>query len=224
MARNTQATQDEAAAIRGARDRSAAGVMTSPHLNDAGKKLRLAQIQLAAMDEMDALQASAEAERESLRQTNLQAAFGSVRNLAGADVIARRDATDRAAQLETPDDALQALSAAQIMGDRFMAQAIGQVAFQNVVGSPFQQASIESEWLPVLQAFVGSDDLLGQRVQWLIDDATPPGLFDAFNNAGDFELVVGAPDPIAGLDRLNLEQLIQNAQAGVPDFQPQSWN
>ncbi|MEV5420279.1 hypothetical protein [Streptomyces albogriseolus] len=126
--------------------------------SDHAKRVMAAKAYKEAQGALDQLR-QAEVDSLTTRRSQLQRRmFGHQGSADANTVIARRDANDRAAKLEDPRVAQEALQAAQMEGDDLMAQAIAARAAQygwgDVLGSyagsrpGFKEAAEEYSGLP----------------------------------------------------------------------------
>jgi hypothetical protein len=99
--------------------------------SNAGRKAEMAKSVLAARSSVEKMKAQFVAEREARQKGLSKIVFGNARELEGADVIAGRDAQDRAARLTTPDEATAMLRRASQSGDDSLARAVAEAAFNN---------------------------------------------------------------------------------------------
>ncbi|MBJ7340634.1 hypothetical protein [Mycolicibacterium sp.] len=99
-------------------------------LSDAGRKSELAKAVLAARTRVDKLRSDFVADREQRGHKLHKIVFGDLTDFGASEVIAHRDAQDRAAQLDTPDDAKAMLRRAGQTGDHSLACAVAEAAYR----------------------------------------------------------------------------------------------
>lgn len=129
-------------------------------LNEDAKRRLMAEAYEAASAEMDAVRDGWTQATQARRKTLARDLFGAS-SVSGADAISMRDAADRAAQLESPDDAAALLRRADNSGDTVLTRAIAQHAFDQASG-PFGDA-----WNGVLSAFAESRPHTADRINEL---------------------------------------------------------
>jgi hypothetical protein len=98
-------------------------------LTAAGRKREIAAATLEARRKADQLRNEHAAERQEYRYTRQRIAFGKYTGATGSDVIADRDARDRAAQLKAPGDAKAMLAKAILHNDESLAKAVAAHAY-----------------------------------------------------------------------------------------------
>jgi hypothetical protein len=98
--------------------------------SDAGRKTEMAKSVLAARAHVDKMRSDFVAERETRRQNLAQIVFGSPKGAGGSELIANRDAQDRAAHLTNADDAEAMLHRARQNSDDSLAKAVAEMAFR----------------------------------------------------------------------------------------------
>ena len=97
--------------------------------SDAGRKAEMAKAVLAARAQVERLKSEFAAERETRRDNLHRIIFGSPSGASASELIANRDAQDRAAQVSTPEDAKAMLRRANQNGDESLARAVAESAF-----------------------------------------------------------------------------------------------
>ena len=102
-------------------------IRSNPSYSEQGRRAELAKATLRANQEAQALRAQFQADRESRRESLEKRLFG-LRTPTPTELMVMRDSRDRAATLETSEDAELKLRLANQAGDAFMAKAIAQVA------------------------------------------------------------------------------------------------
>ena len=141
----SQATADKAAAIQREFNSSVTAFREDRGLTPEGKRQRMAAAYLRAEEAMNKLRSSWREGAQASAQVLNRDIFGAA-STAGVDAISARDADDRAAQLQTADEALPLLSRAEENGDKVLARAIAQRAYRER-GNPF------GGWGLVLEAY-----------------------------------------------------------------------
>ena len=97
--------------------------------SDAGRKAEMAKAVLAARAQVEKLRSEFVAERETRRDNLHRIIFGSPSGASASELIANRDAQDRAAQISTPEDAKAMLHRANQTNDESLARAVARVLF-----------------------------------------------------------------------------------------------
>jgi hypothetical protein len=97
--------------------------------SDAGRKTEMAKSLLTARAHVDKMRSEFAAGRVTQRENLSRTVFGNSHELDGSELIANRDAQDRAAQLTTADDAKAMLHRANRNTDDSLARAVAEVAF-----------------------------------------------------------------------------------------------
>ena len=124
-----EAVRAKAASAQDSIGRERQSIDRDPNLSAEGKKAQLEQMKIVAKSRMDMLRAE-ETRLASEKRAELERkVFGTV----GADpasVINYRDAQDRAEKIETSDDAEKLIKRAISSGDKTLALAVAQVAFE----------------------------------------------------------------------------------------------
>ena len=98
--------------------------------SEAGRKTEMAQAVVAARAEVEAMKKEFVAERNTRRDDLHRSLFGASGRASASELIADRDAQDRAAQLDSPDAAATMLARANRNGDGSLARATAEHAFQ----------------------------------------------------------------------------------------------
>jgi hypothetical protein len=120
-------TDDErrqAATIQQQHARRVAAIRSDAHLSPQGKRARIAAASVAARDQLAALRHTSDARNTQLRRDLEFKLFGVGARDGGTDILAARDARDRASRVKTPAEAAQLLASAQRVGDTSMARAV----------------------------------------------------------------------------------------------------
>jgi hypothetical protein len=110
-------------------DQTVAGIRSNKSLNHAGRRREIARATLEARKQAAKHKAEFVAERERQRDAMARIAFGSYTDNNGSDLIAARDARDRADGLETPEAAQKMLDAAFLNSDEPLAKAVAAKAY-----------------------------------------------------------------------------------------------
>ena len=97
--------------------------------SDAGRKAEMAKAVLAARAQVEGLKSEFAAERETRRKNLERIAFGIIGEPSAFDLMAARDAQDRAAKISTAEDAKAMLHRANQSNDESLAKAVAQAAF-----------------------------------------------------------------------------------------------
>jgi hypothetical protein len=106
------------------------GIRANRSFTPQGRKVEMAKAVLTARNQTEKLKAEFVAAREA-RRTNLERiVFGIVGEPTASDLIAHRDAQDRAASLTGSDEAAAVLRRANQSNDESLAKAVAQAAFQ----------------------------------------------------------------------------------------------
>jgi hypothetical protein len=142
----------EAASTLASHSRQIDSVESDPHMNDEGKAAHKQQINEAAKASMTRLRQK-ENEAINMKVRDLEKVLDSKVGTTASDIIAFRDAQDRAERFDSHEDALKALERAIRTDDTVLAHAI------------FRRG-IEANWRPVLAAFGNAypdkQDLVGE--------------------------------------------------------------
>jgi hypothetical protein len=98
--------------------------------SDAGRKTEMAKAVLAARAHVDKMKSDFVAERKTRSQNLYRIVFGNFSGGEASEVIAHRDAQDRAARIPGPEDAKAMLHRANQNGDDSLARAVAEAAFR----------------------------------------------------------------------------------------------
>jgi hypothetical protein len=98
--------------------------------SDAGRKTEMAKAVVAARAHVDKMGSDFVAERETRSQNLYRIVFGTSSGGGASELIADRDARDRAEQIPGPEDAKAVLHRANQNGDDSLARAIAEAAFR----------------------------------------------------------------------------------------------
>jgi hypothetical protein len=140
-------TAQKAADIQRRFNQAVAATQSDGKLSAEGRRNQLAAYYRDAVTAMKTVRESFEGSEEQTAHDLTIDMFGSASSL-GADAISARDADDRAAQLQTRDEALALLTRADSNGDQVLARAIALRAFTET-----QQPLSGRAWGPVLDAY-----------------------------------------------------------------------
>jgi hypothetical protein len=97
--------------------------------SQTGRKTEMAKAVLAARDHVTKMRSDHVVERETRQRNLARIVFGNPDGVGGSELIAIRDAQDRAAQLDSADDAKAMLHRASQNGDGSLARAVAEAAF-----------------------------------------------------------------------------------------------
>lgn len=142
-------------------------------LSDEGRKRQIAKLQVETKDAMRKLaQANNEATEQRQRRL-LDRVFGTTGALP-SQIVAQRDAMDRAAKIKTADEAAKALELARFTGDHTLAKAIAMRTYDFATGD----RAISGEWVDVLNRWAQDeapaiDEALTELSQIHADQAAP---------------------------------------------------
>jgi hypothetical protein len=129
-----------------------AALNASKDYNDEGKARRIAKLTAdhkAEMRELDKADREDKARRE---RRLLDRTFGTS-NLLPSQVVAQRDAADRAQKINTAKEAADALELARFNGDHGLAQEIAKRAFTRAAGHP----TISGDWAAVVNKWADDE-------------------------------------------------------------------
>jgi hypothetical protein len=177
--------RDTAEQIRQQYATQVAQVNENRDLSEGGRKRRLAEIYVATKTKLDEL-ATAEVQNLHSRKTSLErelfGARGVARGLdAGALAISARDASDRAAQLQSPAEAAELLARAEADGDELLARAVARRCIQGSEAA--MTSSAAGEWDQVTRVYLDSRPNLEPVVEELaeIETLTTRQVFSPFS-------------------------------------------
>lgn len=132
-------------------------------LTAEARQRRIAQAYSQASSAMAELKSGWEQSNVRRQETLTRDLFGSS-GASGADAISFRDALDRAAQIETPEEAARILARAQNTGDTVLARAVAQAAYEQMGG-----ALGGPEWVAVVNAFAEKTPTAVEKINELSD-------------------------------------------------------
>ena len=116
--------------------RTVSVIRANPNLSPQGKRSAIARATLEARAGMAELRSASDA-RDSARRADLEfRLFGLGTKDGSTDVLAARDARDRASRIKTPGEAAQLLAGANRAGDTSMARAIFERAWDMAPADP----------------------------------------------------------------------------------------
>jgi hypothetical protein len=127
-----------------------ARIREDKRLTPEAKRADITQAYNSAKEAMQSVQADLQQQQEAIKTDRVfRRVFGNS-SATGADIIAARDADDRASRLESADEAASALARAEKNQDASLARAIALRAYQEAK-SPFARG-----WAEVLSSYSGS--------------------------------------------------------------------
>lgn len=115
--------REDAAATQKSYGQQVTEIQNDPHLSVEGRQAKLADVNAAAKDSLSALR-SKESEAIDVKVRDIEKQIDAKAGWGAADIIAFRDAQDRAERLENADDALRVLERAIRTEDTVLAHAI----------------------------------------------------------------------------------------------------
>lgn len=207
-----QDKQEAAEKIRTNLDRKVEAARGDVRLSPLGRQQRVAAAYSDAARQMGAI---SDAFNSGVVQTssNLQRQlFGSNGPVSGSDAISIRDAQDRAAQLQSGDEALALLARAERSGDDHLARAVAARAFEGATSSIGG-----ADWGRVVDAYTTSRPEVGNKMQELAA-AQSHNLNDAVFNAGLTWL--GKPDELSKMGDSQIEDLSAENPETIPERPP----
>ncbi|MEV5353275.1 hypothetical protein [Streptomyces sp. NPDC052693] len=184
-------------------------IESSRTYSDHAKRVMSAKAYKEAQGALDQLR-QAEVDSLTTRRTQLQRRMFGHEGTADANtVIARRDANDRAAKLDDPRIAQEALHTAQMEGDALMAQAIATRAAQY-------------GWSDVLGAYAGDRPGFQEAAQEYSQLPDPDDWQWKFHHTGQF--LAGPPSNLYDASASEIERLAQvDLDAPEPDNPAAGW-
>ena len=150
MAQMPQNIIDRAESIRAALSSTVDATRNNTDLTVEARQRQIVAAYAAAEKQMKALEDTWDSGSQTNEKTLMREVFGRVANN-GQEAISARDADDRAAQLETPADALDLLGRADRNGDASLSRAIALRAYTEFTVRGFWG---DSDWGNVLVAYV----------------------------------------------------------------------
>jgi hypothetical protein len=176
--------------IRSSLDREVEQIRTSARLSDQGRIQELAKAVLAHRQRADTLRNTVTVDNEGTRVKLSAKLFGIPPGADPATVLVYRDACDRAARLESADDAAAMVKRANEMGDDLLARAVAGHAhgqkWRDVTASYAESAGL-SDYLDDLNA-LPSGGLLKTAMNALFRVPTPNELQPGIGDASDSQL------------------------------------
>lgn len=172
-----------AARIQERYNEDVARVRENPDLSDEGRQRQLADLYAGAKVKV-AKHITAEREMVARRRTELERELFGARKSpmqdAGSFAISARDASDRAAQIKTADEALDLLRRAETNGDDVLARAVARVSAERMYSGIRLE---DAKWEGILNDYVGSRPHLQATVEELgeIEDMSAPAVFSPFS-------------------------------------------
>ena len=156
------ATAAKAEGILQIYSRTVQGIKDDSRLTSEAKAADLAKAYTRAQTDMATVQAAVEQQEAATVDRLARRVFGNTPTT-GSDVVAQRDADDRAARLTTPEEAQAALSRAEANGDTSLARSIALKAYQE--GSNGIAAAVGGAgWNDVLASYSGARPGVAQDV------------------------------------------------------------
>jgi hypothetical protein len=172
-------------------------------LSAVGKQQQLAAAWKTATTAMDGHRVTF-AGTQTLTATDQRRRVFGADNVTGSDAVSMRDAFDRAAQLQSGDEALALLRRAELTGDDHLARAVAATAFDNSAGGSIGAA----DWTSVVDAFTATRPDVAQSMQD-IANAESSNVKDALDIAGYSYL--SKPEELARVSDYQI-QLLANGE------------
>jgi hypothetical protein len=141
--------------------RTVAAIRNDPRLTPEAKRQDIAKVYISARSDMATVSADLEKHESSEVDRIARRVFGNAPST-GSDVIAARDADDRAARITSPDEAAAALARAEKNQDQILARAIALRASEEAT-SPLGHPG----WSSVLASYSGSRPGVASDVETL---------------------------------------------------------
>jgi hypothetical protein len=120
--------REKVAGIQRNLDAAVAAIRDNKNLSETGRRTEIAKATLAARKQAEALKTETRAARESRRAELERRVFGIAGTPSPAELMVMRDSRDRAAGLNSAEEAGLTLKLAAQAGDSFMSKAVAQVA------------------------------------------------------------------------------------------------
>jgi hypothetical protein len=121
-------------------------------LSDDGKRRQIAKLKVETSDAMRKLTKQNNEATEQRKRRLLDHVFGNTAVLP-SQVVAQRDALDRAAKIKTAKEAADALELARFNGDHQLAKAIAMRSYDNALGHP----AVSGEWAAVINRWAENE-------------------------------------------------------------------
>ena len=170
--------------------------------SDAGRKTEMAKLVLAARERVNQMRTDFVSEREAKRASLYKYLFGDFYELEGSEIIANRDAQDRAAQLATAEDAMAMLQRAEQHSDGSLASAVAEKAYTK-------------GWSDVCEQYA---DWAGKSRALELLLESHPGRHANLTNGVIFR--IRNPDELSTADEITLREL---AGVHAPGMGPDEW-
>ncbi|WP_328314141.1 hypothetical protein OG432_30370 [Streptomyces sp. NBC_00442] len=162
--------------------------------SDHAKRVMAAKAYKQAQSDLEAQRQAELGQVEAQRAKLQRKMFGNTGATDPNAIAVRRDAVDRAARLDDPRAATDALAAAELSGDDVLAQAIAARAAQ-------------FDWTPVIDAYAASRPTFAEAVQEYNDlPGTGDPLFE-FRHAGQF--MAPTPSVLSSTSDAEISRLAQ---------------
>jgi hypothetical protein len=207
MPKITQSFVNRAHDIRAQYEADVERTRKNPQLSAVGKQQQLAVAWKKVTTEMDGHKITFEGVQGLTAADRRREVFGATR-VTGDDAISVRDAFDRAAQLQSPDEAHALLRRAQVTGDDHLANAVAATAFDNSAGFVGGEA-----WAAVLDTFTQARPEVAQKLQE-IADAESNRIKDVLDLSGYCYL--SKPDELSRVSQYQIELLADGQDAWNP--------
>lgn len=182
-----------------------ARIQGSNTYSDHAKRIMTAKAYKAAEQQLEALRAGEEKALRDRRASLQRSMFGATGNQDPSTVIARRDANDRAAKLDDPRVAADALARAEMEGDTTMSQAIATRAAQY-------------GWGDVLGAYTSTRPGFQRAAEEFNQTPDPDDTEYKFRTAGAYYVPV--PPSLDGSKPYEIELLAQTSLDGDAPGRP----
>lgn len=168
-------SDDDAAAIQreqNALKRDLEAIRNNPRLTDAGKKVEIAAAYKRARDVTRSVRDRVSAE-DARKRANLEPVlFGAGSQPNGSEVLAYRDAMDRAMACRSADDLARLLDGARLTGDRLLQKAAFTVAWQKA------DDTIGRGYVGIVEGVLAADDTTRRLAEtYLAHTEQPRGVF-----------------------------------------------
>lgn len=181
-------------------------VRNNAQLSAVGKQQQLAAAWKTATTAMDGHRVTFDGASTLTANDQRRRVFGAD-NVTGADAVSMRDAFDRAALLQSGDEALALLRRAELTGDDHLARAVASTAFDNSAGG------FIGAWTRVVDAFTATRPDVAQSMQE-IANAESSNVKDALDLAGYTYL--GKPEELARVSDYQIQLLANGEDAWNP--------
>jgi hypothetical protein len=136
-------------------------------LSEEGRRRQMAKAKLEADAKFRAIREKESTDRDARRDSLVKRLFGSEASVSdGAQLLAVRDALNRADDAKSPADARKLLRLARMSGDETLARATAARAYQGIRGS---LGGARESWGAVLNEFAAGDPVTLERVGELLE-------------------------------------------------------